>query len=150
MLLLLLLLLLYMVVRVGMGAGVTSDAADIIVEIASKTAQTVRVGLGGGDKRGRLWVLAVLRGAVAVDVHQCIGVGDLDLVRSVELLRRKRWSLHCVAMGVAHGLRVCSDGGTPAGRDSSGIWCISGFRRAIARALARAWLRLRVRIHDDW
>lgn len=94
----------------------------------------------------RIGVLSVLRDTT-VAVHQSVGVCDLMLMRSIELLRRKGRLLlsgHGVD-GRTHGLAVVTpalaclwDGGqrAPSSR-------IPSFRRpGGASALARAWLGL--------
>ena len=82
----------------------------------AQAAQAGGVGLGGGSE-GRLgvWILSVLRGAVAV--HQSVSLGDL--MRSIELLRWEGGRLLLSGHGVdgrAHGLSMaaCNGGGTPA------------------------------------
>jgi len=154
-LLLLLLLLLGLVVLLTVLRVLVMWVVLVVASKGAQTGQARRVGLRSRRESWlRIGILGVLRGGV-VAVHQSVGLCDLVLVRSIELLRGKGRLLlsgHGVD-GRTHGLPVVTirdGGGTPAlGRLCDGgqralSRRISSFRHAgSASALARAWLGLR-------
>jgi hypothetical protein len=150
----LLLLLLLELLRMGL---VVLLGVRVLVRVSGEGAQTGqpgRVGLRSWRKcRLRVRVLGMRGGGIAV--HQTVGLSDL--VRSIKLLRgESRWllTLHGVD-GRTHGLVVTVNVGNGGGTPALGRLCdrgqralshrICGFRSAVgARALARAWLGLRL------